>query len=373
MSNSRRHLTALLMGYYGAGNLGDEMMLFTIRNWLRCQDIEATVLTERPGRTTAESCITAVQNVPLLGEWAWFDSWFRGRALSVAQAIRKHDFFIAGGGDLIRDDRGWRPFLFVIEKLILAHWLGKPIFLVNVGIGRPTTAYGRILLRYVLRRAHRIIVRDERSQQVCNDLGAEAHATYAPDIVETLPRILGNRTKPHKMIASRKFILVSLRSHSNAFGQYDLTASRIQMLAEALERTAIGRGLEIVFLPFQKNECEDDNVIHHKIASAIRGAPTRVLEWMNDFPQIVDLFSGAEFVLAMRLHAAVLGVAVGRPVVVMPYDHKVWEFVRQRNVSSVLTERDLDDICSTKRALEQAVLGQTRPSALAQWDTLQLL
>src|SRR5579885_3086022 len=171
----------LLMGYYGAHNLGDDMMLFCLQKWLARQQVSITVLSECPEEIQRSFVLPAVRNVPLLGEWSWVDAWLRGRALRVVRAILGHDGLIVGGGDLIRDDRGWRTFLFTLEKILLAILFRKPVYLVNVGIGRPHTSLGRRLLAWALPRCRKIIVRDQRSLDLCREF--HAPAKYAPDIV----------------------------------------------------------------------------------------------------------------------------------------------------------------------------------------------
>jgi len=185
---------ALLMGYYGGRNLGDEMMLLCLHRWLDAQNVSLTVLTEGARDIERRHALAALENVPLMGQWAWRDAWFRGKALKVLAAIARHDALIVGGGDLIRDDRGWGTFFFAVEKLVAALVLGRPVYLVNIGIGAPTTRYGRALLRWVLPRCARIIARDERTFVLCQQLGAAAVTEYAPDIVLSLPTLLQHGT-----------------------------------------------------------------------------------------------------------------------------------------------------------------------------------
>src|SRR5688572_16397905 len=162
-------MRALLMGYYGARNVGDELMLSSLRRWLEPQGIAVTVLAENPDDVTGRHGLPAVQNAPMGGEWAWYDSWFRGKAVRVWRAIRQHDALIVGGGDLLRDDKGWRQFMYTMEKVLLALVYGRPVYLVNVGLGKPKTWYGRATLHWTLKRCSRIIVRDMRSLRVCAD------------------------------------------------------------------------------------------------------------------------------------------------------------------------------------------------------------
>ena len=176
------------MGYYGMGNLGDEMMLFCLTSWLKQQGFALTVLSENPGAVERHHHLAAVENCPLLGEWAWRSSWLKGGAWRVIRALVSNHALIVGGGDLVRDDLGWRTFFYTMEKPILALLLGKKVYVVNAGIGQPATGYGRVILRWVLGRCDRVIVRDLQSEQICKQLGVRV--VLAPDIVLSLPELL---------------------------------------------------------------------------------------------------------------------------------------------------------------------------------------
>ena len=344
-------MKALLMGYYGARNLGDDMMLFCLRRWLEAQDFEITVLAENPQEVGKRFDIPAVQNVPLLGEWAWYDVWFRGKAVRLLRIMKRQDALVAGGGDLIRDDRGWRTFLYTLEKLILMVLLRKPVYLVNMGIGRPKTWYGRRLLRWTLRRCRKIIVRDQRSYDLCKELGAGGHTEYAPDIVMTLPSLV--RSEP--ALTERPYVVVSLRTQANVFRQYDLNDTRMETLARALDRLAEEQEANIVFLPFQSTNDEQDYHIHERVVEAMQQKDRAILrDWSGDFSELLALFGGAKLVLGMRLHAVVLGVALQRPSVLMPYDHKVREFAAQVNLPDMLTAEMLDNADETMAMLTRA-------------------
>ena len=53
------HRKGLLMGYYGMGNLGDEMMLVCLKSWLEKQGFAVTVLSEHPDAVTHSSSVEA--------------------------------------------------------------------------------------------------------------------------------------------------------------------------------------------------------------------------------------------------------------------------------------------------------------------------
>jgi polysaccharide pyruvyl transferase CsaB len=364
-------MTMLLMGYYGAHNLGDEMMLFCLRRWLEKQDVGIKLLCEGSREAGGRFQMPAAENLPLLLEWAWRDVWLRGKAFGLLNEFRKADGLIVGGGDLVRDDRGWRVFMYTMEKILLAFFMHRPVFLLNVGIGRPATWYGRWLLPWALRRCRQIVVRDVRSLEVCREAGAEV--TFIPDIVMHLPDWLEGWR--NKLDRTRAYIAVCLRTTSDAFGQYKLDEIRLRNLANALDHLAVQNGLDVVFIPFQAVQGENDNDIHVEVAKRMR-EQSRVLirEWSGNLAEVTQYIAGAACVIAMRLHAAILAVACGRPCAIMPYDYKVSEAARSLNVTDLITPDTLANLAELttllKGALKSGAVAQTR--GMACWDSVSL-
>jgi polysaccharide pyruvyl transferase CsaB len=337
-------MKALLMGYYGARNLGDEMMLVCLREWLERQHVEITVVSERPEQVRLRPGLNAVENWPLLGEWSWRAAWLKGGAFSLLRALASHDALIVGGGDLVRDDLGWRSYFFTMEKVIAALLLRKRVYFVNVGIGRPRTVYGRNLLRWALPRAEQIIVRDRRSLEVCRECGAGERAVLAPDIVSTLPSILAltGASTGGRGPAAHPYVVVALRAEADVFGLCRIDEKRIQNIAAALDAMVERDNVEMVFVPFQAAEI-DDGALHRRVASAMHHFDRAIVRpWTDELSEVYGVFSEARGVVAMRLHAAVLAVACERPCVVLPYDHKVREFAELIDLD-VVDPADLDD------------------------------
>jgi polysaccharide pyruvyl transferase WcaK-like protein len=296
------------------------MMLLCLRRWLEAQDVSVSVLSENPRQVEAEHGLPAIRNWPLLGEWSWRGAWLKGGALEVLRAIAHHDVLIVGGGDLVRDDLGWRGFFFPMEKVFAALLQRKKVYFVNVGLGRPRTAYGKRLLKRTLPLAEQIIVRDRRSIDVCRECGVAAdRVVLAPDIVTTLRRFFTPETvKP--------YVIVALREAPDTFGGCRMTRGRIRRLAGMLDAVVERDDVDVIFVPFQSGEI-DDARIHRQVASAMRHqARAMSREWTNDFDAVLRLFANARGVLAMRLHAAVLAATYVRPCLVLPYDHKLREF-----------------------------------------------
>lgn len=364
-------MNALLVGYYGARNLGDDMMLACLCHWLARQGVTITVLSEKPDQVRA-SGLPAAQNVALLGEWGWVEAYLRGKAVALFRTLAAHDALIVGGGELLRGDRGWKSFVFVAEKIFLALALGKPVSIVNVGFPGFRPGWRRWLLGFCLRRARRVLVRDRDSLALCRELGA-AQAEHAPDIVFALPRWQPGWSSGAR--PEETDVVVCVRATANVFGRYDLSDARLARLADGLDHLVDRRGARVVFLPFQSAPAEDDTVIHRRIAAAMRHQDrVRILPWSGDLQATVQWIGGARMVLAMRLHAAVLAVSLGRRCVLMPYDTKVLRFASEHGLPFLLPAEMLDDTAQARQLLQRCWDAAPPPPAQAGsvWDTLRL-
>jgi polysaccharide pyruvyl transferase CsaB len=337
-----------LLGYYGARNLGDDMMLVCLLQWLSKQRVQVTVISENPSETKSRFHVEAVENAPMLGEWSWRKSWFQGYAARLVRAIKTHDALIVGGGDLIRDDRGWRTFWYTMEKIVFALLFSKPVFLVNIGIGRPVTKSGRFVLKWSLSRCRKIIVRDDRSYQLCKDLGCAGFTELAPDIAIRLPKIFPMEKADEEGEISSKdggYVVVCLRGTPNDFGQYPIGEVQVKNLAKALDGLAEDYGADIIFLPFQYNADVKNRSFQHQVIHYIKNHESLIKkDWTGDFKDIIRCFRGARLILGMRLHAVVLSVALNKQCIVMPYDVKLNEFAKQFGLKHLLPASDLHDV-----------------------------
>ena len=379
---ARRRL--LLMGYYGVGNLGDEMMLVCLKQWLERQGFDLTVLSEKPAAVSKTHGLPAVENAPLLGEWAWRASWLRGGARRVIRALADTDVFVVGGGDLIRDDLGWRPFFFTMEKMIAAILIGKKVYLVNTGIGQLKTRYGRAILNWSMRRCQRIIVRDARSEKICRELGLNEQVTLAPDIAISLPKVLGSTRIGEMRTHNRNpYILVCLRHNPNTFKSYELSEQRIQTLARSLDHLVERHNVDIVFLPLHATSPNGrgDAFLHRRLARAmVHVERIQQHPWTADLGEVCTWVRDAQMVLAMRLHAAVLAQAYGRTCVLMPYDQKIREFGDLMAIPHSIEAGALDNLATVNSVFEaawsgtreQSESGDARPTVASIWADLNL-
>jgi polysaccharide pyruvyl transferase CsaB len=354
---------AVLIGYYGRGNLGDELMLVCLNQWLKAQDIQVTVLADDAENVTRQHHLPAVQNYPLLGQYGWVDALLRGKAWRTIRALVHCDVVLCGGGDVIRDAIGWRTFTFQVEKLVVSLLLRKPVYLINVGLTRPVTRYGRALLKWLLPRCRGIVVRDARSVDICREYGVTRRVRLAPDIVRRLPDLFPQTAGRRDV--DKTSVLVALHGDSNVYGKYHLSDNRLQTLAGLLDAIVEEHNLDIEFFPFQPEQDGGDARIAHRVQTLMRHAGrTRILDWTIDVAEIAERVSRSRLVIAMRLHAAVLAATYAVPCVLMPYDQKVVEFGKQAQIPYTLMPEMLDEPAAAARLLESAFTDLIPPPPL---------
>jgi polysaccharide pyruvyl transferase CsaB len=337
----------LLLGYYGAKNLGDDMMLYCLGKWLRGQDMDVTVVSESPRDTQERFNLNAVENAPLLFEWGWRYYWGKGLVGRLIRHIRSSDALVVGGGDLIRDDKGWRTFFYTVEKIIVALMFGKPVHLVNIGITRCGQGYSSKILKSIIPRCQCIIARDRGTYEYATELGGK-QVMLLPDIAMLLPLHLGVSCAHGRR---DNILRVCLRGNPNAFARYPFDDKAVANLAAALDYWIQREAVRVVFTPFQDAD-ERDNDCHKQVLQSMgNNDHAEIEEWNGQLQEIVSRFTASRAVLAMRLHAGVMSVATNTPCAMMPYDRKVREFANIVGIANLLEIDHLHDLEVTKEKI----------------------
>lgn len=120
----------LLLGYYGYGNFGDELMRLGIEDFLRKFQIQyVTALRKRTGGDT----IGRFNLIDLVG------------------ALYETDVLVYGGGGLFQDVTSLKSFLYYASVVELSLLMGKPVVLFGNSLGPLRRSISRCILRRLLR------------------------------------------------------------------------------------------------------------------------------------------------------------------------------------------------------------------------------
>ena len=305
MMTNKNH-SSLLLGYYGFGNLGDELLLqasIKILNERGIENKNIIVLSNNPEETQKNFHVESVNR------WKIFE---------VLKAVRKSKNLILGGGGLFQDSTSLKSCVYYWGVVRLAKFLGLNIFALGQSIGPLNSRLSKFLTRNALRACEKIQVRDENSFNIAKNFNIK-NLELAPDLVLKL----GIRNEKLEIKREKKFLLVNLRPCKNLEKFINLIGPRVKNFnAEKKIGVALSIDDEKILIANQKNLCLDE------------------IKLLKNFDDAEKIFSSASTAIGMRLHFGVLAKIFEIPVTLMPYDIKVSEFARQYNIPVIKFEHE---------------------------------
>lgn len=292
-------IRAVLCGYYGKGNGGDEALLATLLQMLP-DYVTPIVLSGNPQQTRDRYHVEACDRMKLF---------------SVLQTLRKSDALIWGGGSLMQDVTSAISPLYYGGLMTLAQQLGLKTIAWAQGIGPLKHDTTQKLARRVFKNCTAVSVRDQGSAALLSEWGIPC--TLAPDPVWALESspVKGLWDLPAPRIA------VTLRSHP------ELTTTRLNNLTRALIDFQKATQTCILLIPFQQSQ---DLAICHAIAPQLPGV-SHILS-LSDPKALKGVFRGVEMAIGMRLHSLIMAASEECRCFALSYDPKV---------SKLMTELDM--------------------------------
>lgn len=311
----------LLSGFYGASNVGDELILRSIAERIEAADTSSQVW------VAAENPEQVERNHGLQS--------FPRRALPEAlHAARTASAIVLGGGGLWHDytfeRSGGLLGLFHAPQISIAGFgalplLGRmfdvPFHVVGMGIGPLTDSDAKRMVRFLAGHAESILVRDTESAdhaaQVCPH---PDRVKQAPDVVYGLE--LPELSAPAEIVEfrSRGYRVVGLNLRPWAQADED---ALVDCVAAGLVEASAGGPIALVGIPMQAG-ARFDSLILSRVASKLGSAvPTLLLKAPMSADMLIATLGSIDVLVSMRLHASLLAHRLGRPVVGIAYDPKV--------------------------------------------------
>jgi polysaccharide pyruvyl transferase CsaB len=283
-------MRAVLCGYYGKGNGGDEALLASLLQMLPAH-VTPIVLSGSPEKTRDRYQVQACD---------------RKSPWQVIKALRQSDVLIWGGGSLMQDVTSIQSPFYYGGLMGLAQQLGLKTIAWAQGIGPLQRQIARQLARRVFARSQAVSVRDRASAALLSEW--QIPCWQAPDPVwalESAP-VPGLWDLPAPRVA------VTLRSHPQ------LTPSRLACLTRALIDFQKATQTCILLVPFQKSQ---DLAIARSLKTALPGEAHILC--LEDPKQLKGLFRGTEMAIGMRYHSLIMAAAEECRCFALSYDPKV--------------------------------------------------
>jgi len=319
---------AVISGYYGFGNSGDEALLCGIIQNLKKQkeDIKICVLSKSPEKTKKEHHVHSVN---------------RYNYCKVKKIIKSSRLFISGGGSLIQDVTSSKSLWYYTSMIKLAKKCSVPVMVYANGIGPVLKESNRKRTKEVLDLAEKITLREDGSYDELLALGtnmekvevtADPALSLVPESEEFALEILNNEG----IDTDKKCIGICVRKWKEQGEGFS------QVCAEALKDICTEFDLFPVFLPLKQ---PDDLEISYEIGEKMN-IPHRVICRRFSPREIIAIAGKMDIMLCMRLHALIYAAKMAVPTVNISYDPKVVNIAKYLGV-----DRSIDLKSMTKEKL----------------------
>ncbi|WP_336923648.1 polysaccharide pyruvyl transferase family protein [Aquipuribacter sp. SD81] len=342
-------------GWYGAGNVGDDLLLESVAGALERAGAAVEVVGHDPAAVLRRHGLPAVSRLDLPG---------------VEQVLGRCDALVLGGGGLLHDytfqANGGVVGTFasshgspssLLPLALTARILRRPFHLYGIGAGPLTDPGARDLVDHLVQLADSVDVRDEESAQLLRDVAAPGRRPAVgthPDPVYGLPVAdVAPRVAPGA-------VAVNARPWPAAPEGFRPALVRVL-------RDLVARGERLVGLPM----APQDVAVTAALLREVTGAEdVEMVPLGGGTDAFVADVGASRAVVAMRLHACLLAHRRRVPVVGLSYDPKVRRHFAELGRDDLVVDLEAvaaDDGAALARAVDRALAeGGTLPEPAAQ-------
>ena len=363
----RKAYDAIISGYYGFDNIGDDAMLAGIVDGIHSirPGARLAILSKAPVRTALAYRVNAYNRINLP---------------KVMALMRHARLFIHGGGNIIQDSTSTRSLFFYLSITIIAKMMGMRVMFFGNGFGPLTRPFNRRMSGRVLNRADVITVRERLSLgeleslrvvkpviKLTADPALLVFQSSSADVVdeifaaEGIPigmRYVGFSVREYQATVAAHMAASAAAAHMEMKNSADNNSDGrganedyLLAIAEAADKFCTEHNVLPVFLP---TEYPRDV---RQIEKVIKLMKTRgyIIRQRYTVPETLGIVSRMEMMVAMRLHALIFAANLGVPVVSIEYQPKIEGFIRYIEQPSAGRMENLE--FESLRALMERVWG----------------
>lgn len=314
----------LIIGWFGAGNMGDEAILLSEIHSMRdrIKDVKFHILSFDPLRTRR---LTAriPQVVKIIGvgsKHRFLKTDFR----SLWRSFIEVDMVIVGGGGIFQDIYNHYPIPFFTSMVLFAKLLNKRVVLHSVGIGPVRTWIGKRLCRTAAKLADIVTVRDFESRDLLLNLGVNKGIDVCADPVFLLQPA---RTEQVDGLFTSKNLKDGLNIGVCIQEILSWSDENKKVLAEILDHLIMNKGARVVFIPlgqyrdgwFRKISSDSVDVTSSKGLASMMTRKSIIIEDELNPQELLTVIGGMDLLISMRLHGVIMGISMNVPVIGLTY------------------------------------------------------
>ena len=312
----------LLLGYFGAGNFGDDALLAdwlgAEQQWLAQNELRADVIYN--GREPLAEFVEEDKLRPLIGE-----------LIPKRQALRipldGYEALIAPGGSLLQDATSVRSVLYYLAVIRRFHRADIPVYLLNQGIGPLSSWLASFLTPRYLARTRLLTFRDRDSFRWAEK--QRVLSRHSQMLLSADPILAGRLAKlPESAtgLPAGEYTLVLPRATGDLPTAGDPTPEP-EALARLLSHTSAVTELPVVLASLHRGR---DELFCQDVAQYCQPAQVLALAGAEHRASLIwTLISRAKLVISYRLHGLVVAAAHRCPALGVAYDPKVTSFCEE--------------------------------------------
>lgn len=317
---------AVLCGYYGFGNLGDELLAKAFISLYGKNGITAdrlAILSAEPEKSLSDHGIHAVDR------WDFRQVW---------QVLHNSRTLLLGGGGLFQDRTSIRSCLYYWGVIRMALLAGCRVWMFGQSVGPLRSGFARFFARDGIRRCQVRVVRDRSSTNILANWGLDA--SMAPDPVLNLVS--------DPVESSRgEYILVNIRP----WVDQNIPDSVFYKALEISSREKLPIRM-VAMSP------EDVGIVRNYLS--LNNIKDIEIENVSSLEDVSRIWKRAKFAFGMRLHFCILSLLSGVPCLAVPYDPKVEGFC-STHAMPVWNMKDYPDLGSLQvKSSRSMLLAESR-------------
>lgn len=301
----------LFFGYYGEGNLGDELLLKNLKDYFS-EDFILGVLTWDKNYYEDLICFEKFNLKELLKAISWAD------------------IVIGGGGGIFQDKTSLKSLLYYLFILWLSFIKKKRVYLIGQSFSTFKYPISTFLVKISLPFCQKIYVRDKLSFNILNNIGISGNkVSIIPDLVflTEIPAIKFNKSgiginfRPWKGVNLKELenILMNLKKEEE----------------------------KLIFFSFQDSL---DLELFNKFSTEVK-KDIEIISFNNkDF---LNKFASCRYFVGMRLHSLILASIMGIPFLGISYDDKIDAYLNDLGWKYYLSVYDLDKFLPAWKQLKE--------------------
>lgn len=315
-------------GYYGAGNVGDELLLETILSNIDSK-ID-TVYIKSHSKTSGFSNRTCEIDFypPLLnGGKLEFLIYYFNRLLSFLKISSQIRYFVFGGGSIITASTSLVTLIHIYLMLLICKVRRISVIGLGMGVSLPGNGLKRMLALKILKSIHFCFIRDSLSYQQLISVLPDQKIKRSSDLVFSVKknRCLG---PPQPLIQSSAKRNVAITICPQFLEPRNRTISGNDMKAKGLRRLVeylLSRGYRVCILGFQSSISSEGDINGFKrlVVDGNKELDSQLQYIDISSDNVFKIYKELDFVIGMRLHSLILAATCKIPFCGLSFDPKV--------------------------------------------------